>query len=215
MDNFRICPICNNYSPFRLKKDEVEYFQCTNCKTLFSEQLDNDNKVGGDYEVERNVNENAERIERLKGLSAKEPKDLFVLDYGCGHGYFVKDLRYAGFNVDGFDMYNPEFEKLPERNKYDFVTMVEVAEHLSTPYVEFDCIFRSLKNNGILYVETSFVNVAEEENIELDDFHYIAPLFGHSTIYSHHGLDLLLALKGFTPIVHINRHVRCYIKNVK
>lgn len=207
-----ICPCCNNGALPRLKKRSIQYYQCLNCQTLFCGDLPNENMVGGGNEVPRNVEQNPERIERLKILCGGNVEGVKVLDFGSGTGYLVKDLKAAGFDADGFDPYNPEFSRLPEKDKYQLCTMVEVAEHLSKPFVEFDCIHRSLTQGAVLYIETSFVNVAQQENIELEDFEYIEPKVGHSTIFSWHGLDCLLLMKGFIPTQHINRHVRLYIK---
>jgi ubiquinone/menaquinone biosynthesis C-methylase UbiE len=128
---------------------------------------------------------------------------------------FVEDLKKTGYTAEGYDLYNSEFnERLPEKNKFHVVTMIEVIEHTSAPYVELDVIFRSLMPGGILIVETSFVDVAREENIPLDEFHYVAPEAGHATIFSHHSLDLLMCKKGFLTSIHFNRHVRCYNKPI-
>jgi SAM-dependent methyltransferase len=210
--NEKICKICNNHALFSFTKENVDYHQCTSCHTLFSEPIDNSGMVGGQNEVPRNVEQNAGRIERLKALCGGKSEGVSVLDFGCGTGYLVKDLNAAGFIADGYDAFNDEFSRLPEKNKYQLCTMVECAEHLSWPFVEFDCINRSLITGGVLYVETSFVNVAEQENIPLDEFEYVSPKAGHSTIFSWHGLDILLLRKGFIPTMHINRHVRLYIK---
>lgn len=206
------CPCCNNNAPFRLKKGNTDYFLCSSCSTLFCGDLPNENMVGGGNEVPRNVEQNPERIERLKILCGGKVEGVKVLDFGSGTGYLVTDLRAAGFEADGFDPYNPEFSNFPEKDKYQLCTMVEVAEHLSKPFVEFDCINRALIKGGVLYIETSFVNVAHQENIDLEDFEYVEPKVGHSTIFSWHGLDCLLLMKGFVPTQHINRHVRLYIK---
>lgn len=211
--NDKICPICNNQSHFRLKKENVDYFQCTNCKTIFCDALDNDNMVGGGAEIERNEQQNYLRIERVKMLCAGEKiNEMNVLDFGCGNGMLIEDLKKTGFNCDGYDAYNEKYSKLPEKNKYHVITAIEVCEHFSAPYVEYDVMYRSLLPNGVLMIETSFVDVAQQEGIEMEDFFYINPLAGHSTIHSHHGLDLLLALKKFKPSQHFNRHVRVFIK---
>lgn len=211
------CPICNNLSKLRLRKGVVEYYQCLNCKTLFSEPLDNDNMVGGGFEIERNVNQNHLRIERIMEQTSSVLKEqLNVLDFGCGHGYLIKDLKENGFsNADGYDAYNGEFQVLPTKNKYHIITAIEVIEHTSKPYYELDVMYRSLVNGGIVMIETSFIDVAEQEGIGLEEFFYIDPKVGHSTIFSHHGLDLLMAIKGFAPIQHIDRHVRMFRKIAK
>jgi hypothetical protein len=61
-------------------------------------------------------------------------------------------------------------------------------------------------------VETSFFDVAADENIPLEDFFYIAPKNGHSTIFSHFGLDVLMRKKGFKVVPAINRNVRIFQK---
>lgn len=208
-----ICPICKNLAMSRLEKLGVEYFLCSSCNTLFSAPLENANMVGGGNEEQRNVQQNEERIARFNHTLGGYKKDARVLDFGCGHGLLVKDLIKNGFQADGYDVFNDEYNwKLPEPNTYNLVTMVEVIEHLSYPYVELNVIFRSLKRGGGLYVETSFTDVATEDKIPLEEFFYIDPSVGHATVFSHHGLDVLMLTKGFTIMQHANRHCRNYMK---
>ncbi len=206
------CIVCNNLSYPILKKVAAQYYQCSSCETVFCDELDNSNMVGGGAEEQRNVVQNPERIERLDLLLGGKRKGINVLDFGCGHGMLVDDLNKAGYAATGYDVYNSKFNKLPQKNFYHACTMVEVVEHLATKFIELDVICRSLLPGGILMVETSFVDVAKEENIELEDFFYITPEAGHSTIFSHHGLDVLMCLKGFKPFEHFNRHCRIYLK---
>lgn len=207
------CFICNCEAKERLKKGIVIYYQCSNCSTLFSGELDNSNMVGGRFELERNVNQNEIRIARINEMYAFfEKASINILDFGCGNGMLVSDLNSAGYPTDGYDSYNDKFARIPEKNKYSLITCIECVEHLSHPYYELDVMYRCLKKDGIVMFETSFVDVAEQEGINLEDYDYIEPKVGHSTIFSHHGLDLLMALKGFKPFGHINRHVRLFQK---
>lgn len=201
------CIVCGDNSPKRLNKENIDYYQCVTCSTLFSDPLPNDNMIGGGFEVERNLKHNHERIERITQLLNGNK----ILDYGCGNGLLLKDMKDFGLDCYGYDKYHPSFDKITESN-YDVITMVEVIEHLSHPFSEIDEIYKLLKVGGYLYIETSFVDVAKQENIELEDFFYISPSVGHSTIFSHRGLDILMLKKGFIPTSHINRNVRVYYK---
>ncbi|OYY99556.1 MAG: hypothetical protein B7Y37_13780 [Sphingobacteriia bacterium 28-36-52] len=202
------CPACNSKSDERLVKKDVKYYQCGYCGTLFSGELPNDNMVGGGFEIERNTQQNEDRLKRFLDLVSRDSK---FLDYGCGHGMLVDYLKTKKINAFGYDRYNPDYNFIAE-HEFNLVSMVEVIEHLSHPFSELDQINILMKSGGILYIETSFVDVAKEENIPLQDFFYVEPSVGHSTIFSHKGLDILMAKKGFTPLNHINRNVRLYKK---
>lgn len=210
----KICPICSNQAIQRLNRGYVSYFQCANCKTLFSDPLENANMIGGEHEEGRNKEQNHLRIERINNMvKGSNKEDVQILDFGCGHGMLIADLKANGYpNVYGYDAYSDEFNVLPEKEKYHIITAVELIEHTSHPFIEIDVMYRSLVPGGAVMFETSFVDVAQQEGIDLEDFFYIAPQNGHSTIFSHHGLDLLMVLKGFIPCCHINRHVRVYQK---
>ena len=205
------CPACNSSSIERLVKKETKYFQCQYCGTLFSGALPNDNMVGGGFEIERNTQQNQGRLERFISLVGEDAK---ILDYGCGHGMLVNFLKENNINAYGYDKYNEEYDIFRTRD-FDLISMVEVIEHLSYPFSELDQINLLLKPNGILYIETSFIDIAAEEKIPLEDFFYIDPSVGHSTIFSHYGLDILMVKKGFLPLNHINRNVRLYKKAVQ
>lgn len=208
------CIICNNDSELLVTKGKTDYYQCNNCKTVFCSPLDNDNLVGGEFEQERNDKENVLRLSRIDEIVSGVNKDnVNILDFGCGHGLLIDYLKENGYkNTDGYDAYYEPYSKLPEKNKYHVVNATEVFEHLSPPFFELDVINRSLLLGGSVIVETSFTNVAEQEGIPIKDFFYLNPDAGHSILYSHHSLDLLMMFKGFIPQRHFNRHVRHYKK---
>lgn len=185
-------------------KSGITYYQ-DDLGTIFCDALDQSEMVGGGNEEPRNEIENPIRLERIKEiLSGKE--DALVLDYGCGHGIFVRYLLENGIVAEGYDKFNPFFYKEDLKNYFDIVTMVEVIEHLAQPFEELDDIYIALKPNGILYVETSF-----SDWLTIDDA-YIEPKVGHSTIWSHAGLTAMMISKGFKEGNHINRNCRIYIK---
>lgn len=208
----RICPICNGEAPFRLNTQNTDYFQCESCRMLFSDPIEQDDLVGGQHEEGRAL-QNPIRLDRIKTMiEGIKKEDVRILDYGCGHGYLVNYLIEEGYNVTGYDPYNPEYNRLPEKNKYHLCLMVEVIEHTSAPFVEIDVINRSLVDGGLLYLETGFIDIAVEDSIPLDEYLYVNPGAGHATIFSHHSLDYLMLLKGFRSKRHFDRNCRLFTK---
>jgi len=179
---------------------------------LFSDDLSQEGLVGGQHEEGRALQNNI-RLDRIETMTeGMKREDVRILDFGCGHGYLVKYLQNIGYNVTGYDAYNDEFIRLPERDKYHLCLMVEVVEHTSAPFVELDVIHRSLVNGGLFYLETGFIDIATEDKIELEDYLYVSPAAGHATIFSHHSLDYLMLLKGFQSKRHFDRNCRLYTK---
>lgn len=210
---YRTCPLCSNEAHHLLYKEKIEYVKCTNCGTIFCDELDNSNMVGGGFEEERNEKENHIRVSRINDMcSGSKKADVRILDWGCGHGLLIKDLRAAGYNCDGYDLYNEEFAKLPPKDTYHIVTSIECFEHFAPPFIEIDVIHRILKVGGIVMVETGFTNTAVEDHTSFEDWFYINPLAGHSTIYSHHGLDVLMTSRGFEVMQSFNRNVKLFRK---
>lgn len=208
------CPICNNSLVLRVSKGAIDYSQCVNCGTLFCGDLPQENLVGGSHEVARNEGQNHLRIERVDKMADGIPKEeVRILDFGTGHGYLIKDLKKAGYvHVDGFDAYNEEFQTLPKKDSYHVITCIETIEHTSVPYVEIDVMWRSLIMGGCVMIETGMIQAAIEDGHTLDDWFYIDPVAGHSTIFSIHGLDLLMVQRGFRVRKFFNNYVRLYQK---
>lgn len=208
----RICPICNGESPFRLNTQNTDYYQCEACDLLFTDPIEQDGLVGGQHEVGRAL-QNPIRLDRIKTMTeGMKKEDIQILDYGCGHGMLVDFLKNEGYNVTGFDPFNPEYSRLPEKNKYHLCICVEVIEHTSPPFIELDVINRSLVDGALLYLETGFVDIAAEDNIPISEYLYVNPTAGHATIFSHHALDYLMLLKGFRSKRHFDRNCRLYTK---
>lgn len=210
----RFCYICNNPLHFLVKKRITDYLQCESCRTVFAgEEISNENLVDGFHSDVRRT-QNHIRIDRMDTMTeGMNKEDVFILDYGCGSGYLVEDLRAAGYiNTYGFDLYNPKYSRLPERNKYHIITCVECIEHCCFPYLEIDVMHRSLKENGAVYYETGFIDIAKEEGVPLNEYIYISDVAAHNTVFSHHSLDLLMCSKSFMPRRHFDRNTRCYLK---
>lgn len=169
--------------------------------TFFTDKLNQADMLGGTDEDDRNIRANHIRLERIKFFNT----DNKMLDFGCGNGLFVDYLKSQGVDADGYDPYSEKFNQLPNK-QYDIITMIEVVEHLTSPYDEFDAVFSLLKQNGIVYIETSF-----SDFVVIGDY-YLTPGIGHSTIWSHTGLTAMMESRGFIEGQHFNRNTRIYFK---
>lgn len=187
-----------------IKKMGITYRQLPN-GTLTCGPLDQSGKLGGSGEAARNEEHNPERLHRIKQFHPN-PR---VLDFGCGTGMLMDFLNMNGIIAVGYDKYGVEARsqgKMPP-DMFDVVTMIEVIEHMAAPYSELDEIFKTLKPGGVVMIETSFTDW-----MDLEKDPYINPAFGHSTIFSHAGLDEVMLETGFEVYGHINRNVRVYQK---
>lgn len=206
------CVICDANSSIIFNKGGYDYHQCEHCQTVFIPGgLPQGGKVGGEHEVGRNEKENHIRIGRILELVGKYGK---IWDFASGHGYLVRDCKAAGLDAVGYDKFNPECDKIPE-GQFNICTMIEIIEHTTSPFEELDIIYNKVLPGGVVMIESSYVDVAAEENIPLNSFFYLNVENGHCTMFSHYGLDLLMKKKGFSVCNPINRNVRIYVKKGK
>lgn len=137
--------------------------KCSNCDVVFvpsSSHLDHQQEKTI-YDLHQNdPNDHRYRVflsqialplmDRLKPQSSG-------LDFGCGPGPTLSlILQEQGHRVELYDpFYYPDKEPLSKQ--YDFITMTEVAEHLSQPRSVFEKIVSMLKSDGKLAVMTQFI----------------------------------------------------------
>ena len=195
-------PITREPGQKHFVKGGVQYYK-DELNNWFCSYIKQDDLVGGEKEPERNLNEiNETRLKRVREITGKQ--NPAVLDYGCGNGFMVDYFKAKGITITGHDKFNPKFNRLELGTGYDCITLIEVIEHLSEPWNELKQIKECLGSNGKVMIETSFTDWLTPDDI------YVEPSVGHCTIFSHIGLDHLMARFVFQPGVHINRNVRIY-----
>jgi len=134
------------------------------------------------------------------------PADSTVLDVGCGGGQWVRHLLDTGHEAFGIDIdlsdelkesiyfFRGDAEKMIFRDEYfDVITMVEVLEHIESPYRALKECLRVLKPKGSLLVSVPnaksqyrSVNTVKQDVSD-----------GHINCFDIHQMEVLGIILGF------------------
>lgn len=155
------CPLCGSKEGFLYSKDKKRiYIKCRICKLVYVPKrffisAEAEKKR---YDCHRNFPDDKGYITYLKRLLApllaRIDEKSYGLDFGSGPlPVFAGLLEKKGHRVETFDIF---YDNRPELllNKYDFITVCEVIEHLHDPIFELTRLFSALKENGVLAIMT-------------------------------------------------------------
>lgn len=187
-----MCPICQTegreiFKNIILKRYDVSYFQCTECKLIYTEtpfwleEAYKDAIVGTDTGL---MQRNISFCVTVNTLIRKfYPSSKNFLDYGAGYGIFIRLMRDVGHHFQWMDKYSDNlvakgFEY--QDGAIDFVTAFELFEHFDKPLQEFEHLLSYSKN---ILISTT---VYEEENGYPDkSWWYYAPHAGQHVVFYH------------------------------
>lgn len=116
------------------------------------------------------------RLNFIRSHVGKSPKDLQILDIGCGAGILSEPLARQGANVTGLDENEKALEIARQRaqaqqlninyiksnsaewaahsTRYDIITAMEVIEHVPNPKAFLQDAAHLLKPDGVLFLST-------------------------------------------------------------
>lgn len=156
------CPLCHSVKTlFFTNAMNRDYFLCTHCKLIFVSKsfLLNKTEEKKRYDLHENSIDDVGYVQFIsqiiQPLCDRLTPNSFGLDFGSGPAPVLAELlKRSGFRIN---IYDPFYAKKTSvlNQKYDFITLVEVAEHFFNPSQEFESLVRLLKPNGYLAVMTS------------------------------------------------------------
>ncbi|AUT02340.1 glycosyl transferase group 1 [Nostoc sp. CENA543] len=188
------CKVCGSESKFfaeaiLLGKHQVNYFQCSHCGFVQTEEPYWLVEAYSDAIAKTDVG----LVFRNQHLSQKASQIIFhlfahdakFLDYGGGYGLFVRQMRDYGFDFYWFDkfchnLFAQDFEIDKDENiNYELVTAFEVFEHFVNPIQEIENILQFSRN--ILFS----TEILPENNPKPDEWWYYATHEGqHISLYT-------------------------------
>jgi 2-polyprenyl-3-methyl-5-hydroxy-6-metoxy-1,4-benzoquinol methylase len=153
------------------------HVKCRRCRLIYVNPVENRSSMSEAYSQMKTVDAAIIRESRLRAtksqleLVKKHNGGAYLLDVGCGEGFFLfsaSQLGYAAKGVElsndaaayakkefGLDIETKAFEELrfPE-NHFDVVTLWQVLEHILCPLMVLKEAHRILKPGGMLVITT-------------------------------------------------------------
>jgi len=188
-----LCPVCNQteyrklltVKDFTVSSEKFELVECIGCSFRFTAHPPAPDQIGQYYQSDAYISHTDSKkgifntiyqLIRKKAVTSKRKLVTQyshrhtgqLLDYGCGTGAFLMEMKSAGWQVQGMEpdpgaasraaeltsssiSHPDQLSSLPG-NAYDVVTMWHVLEHVHDLHGTLDQVKRILKHDGILIV---------------------------------------------------------------
>lgn len=185
MNREKTCYLCKNDKFKKLEgtvrdNPSLDVLQCENCSLVLLSSFEHINNnfyenggmLGGTIDINNWLKNTKDDDNRRFNLLKKEIKTKKVLDFGCGNGGFLSRAKRIAQKVVGIDLMS-ELQKFYVKNglevysdieqiveKFDYITMFHVLEHLKNPIELLKNIGEKLAENGEIIIEVPNSNDA-------------------------------------------------------
>ncbi len=173
------CAICGNLS-FEVFADLGRYrvLNCPSCTTHLRDPTvvdPLDDRIG-EYEARQGLFEKQTADRILSAVDEIKPVRGDCLDVGCATGSFLRQAEARGWRCHGTDIStvavararvavpSGSFEAGPfsrdtfEGRTFDLITMLDVLEHMSQPFLALEAIEPKLRSNGIFVLRVPVID---------------------------------------------------------
>jgi SAM-dependent methyltransferase len=230
-----LCPVCGSPETARSFEARDPHYgnagcwwerECRRCRSLFLDPMPTAEQIDGFYpEAEYYAYRPAERksalsraLRRLVGFTPGTREPAFaapgrVLDFGCGAGDFLVELRERGWDCHGVELNAQAIAVARERGLdvrraidgpdgfpdagFDYVRANHSLEHVLDPRATLAEMFRVLKPGGTLFIGVPTRDGLPAKLFGRHWWYLGAPV--HPVTFSTGGLVGLLRSLGFTP----------------
>ena len=158
---------------------EYNLLQCLNCNLIFQEQIPDDQFSKDLYEKFIDPNESLSKkndfdnkfrkklsfeMQLIKNLFKKDEKDISILEFGAGWGFWSKHAQNSGYKVSAFEVSEKRIDFMKNNNvnvvsnlnnhnlKYDLIYSEETFEHISHPKDTIIELSQLLSKGGFIFL---------------------------------------------------------------
>ena len=187
------CPVCRNadYKMIFSVKDYTvslsmfDLVECTQCSHRFTREIPSLDEIGTYYKSDQYISHTDSNqgllnkvYQFVRNISLVSKRELIeqttrqkkgeLLDYGCGTGAFLNEMKNAGWHIAGIEpdagamdkaiqltggnIQSPEFLTSLEAERFDAITLWHVLEHVHTLHETIDKLKSLLKPGGTLII---------------------------------------------------------------
>lgn len=112
-----------------------------------------------------NFNKYVNDLEKISKYLNKKPKDIKILEFGMGWGFWSRIAKSMNFNITGFEISESRLNFAKKNNikiinnldelkkeKFDFIYSFAVFEHIKDPHETLKMLKDLLNKNGMIYI---------------------------------------------------------------
>ena len=222
------CPFCNNINIIPIWKT-INFDYCKNCDLYFRNPMPTEkelNKIYKDSWSEYKTSEIGSTNEKLAkiyafnllhSLGKKDFSNLKILDFGAGQGAMLNILKKLGADAYAFEPFgftylkSKGYEKIYKRIEeikvlFDGIIMIDVLEHLNTPWETLLVLQKKLVKEGWIYISTC--NPKGLNALITKENWREACKKGHLVFTSANTLEKMLLYAGFKKIQRLKWYIR-------
>jgi hypothetical protein len=200
----------------------IYYYQCNNCRFVFTATFDDfksndwvDLIYNDVYYSEIDLAYKSKRpmldAELISAITLRFGRnEVRGLDFGGGNGKMADILKKSGVDFSTYEPFG--FSDFNPNKKYNLISSFEVLEHVVNPVETFQEILNFAENDFLLVLSTQTSDGLINASDRLK-WSYVSPRNGHVSIYSKDSLTLLGNKFGLVHIP-VSRGLHLFGKNI-